>query len=214
MGLEATCQEIATVSWDAAHKINWLKDRIIIFRGVKWKISGGISFKTERCRDRCCQHKTGKFVDLSWNRYTLEGKVSAEFSQVIPGWGLQVGDNQFGLIGYVNVTLSAEGQLSSYITMECTLRTYGQTCVSLQGSIGLRLGVDAGEVKGAFGIKAYLEGGFDPGGKLCYTTHGWSGQLCIGGHITAIGEVRIVWVSVGTSYEIWAGKVCLGNKEL
>jgi RHS repeat-associated protein len=214
LGLEAQCQEITTVSWDAAQKIKWLKDRVVIFKGVKWNISGGISFKTEQCKDRCCQHKTGTFVDLSWKQFTLEGKVSASFSNVVPGWGLQVGDNQFGLIGFVELSLAAEGKLSSYITQDCSLATYGQACVGLGGTIGLRLGVDAGDIKGSFGVKAYLEGGLSPGGKLCYTTHGWSGQLCIGGSIKAVGEVRIIWISAGTSYDIWADKVCVGNENL
>ena len=144
----------------------------------------------------------------------MEGKVEASFSQVIPGWGLQIGDNQLGLIGFVQISLSAEGKLTSYMTKDCSLKPYGQACVGLGGTLGLRLGADAGQINSSFGIKAYLEGGFDTGGKLCYTSRGWSGQICIGGHIKAVGEVRIIWVSVGSSYDVWADKICMGNNDL
>lgn len=207
------CTEIATVSYDVGQKVKALFNKTVVLRGLNFGISGDVKLKTDQCKTKCCDKNTGEEKQLSWKQFTLSGNVTFSYSKAIPGYSIPAPDYlKAGLMAYIQVTVSASGTWGQQPTADCKLTFFGSGCMSLSGSVGLRFGLDLGEQGSTLGIKAYLEGGIDPSGKICINNDGLTGNFCLGGHVSFVAEVRLWWVSVGTTVDILSGKWCVGNE--
>ncbi len=207
------CSEIATVSYDVGQKVRALFNKTVVLRGLNFSIAGDVKLKTDRCKKKCCNKNTGEEKQLIWKQFTLSGNVTFGYSKTIPGYSVPAPDYlKVGLMAYIQVTVSASGTWGKRPTADCKLSFFGQGCLSLSGSVGLRFGLDLGEQGSTLGIKAYLEGGIDPSGKICLNNDGVTGNFCLGGHVSFVAEVRLWWVSVGTTVDILSGKWCIGNE--
>lgn len=215
-GFEAKPTESCSVSGSIEFDLGQLAKvtRVVRAFGADFNVGGGISVKASACEAKCCKKQ------ITYLKWELEANLKMSFEGVIPGLGVSVpAVGKFGLIGSVEFGIKGSGTLSQTFDKDCNVTCASKVCVGVYGQVSLMLGVKAAEagddpqVNDPFGAQVGVKGSMGASGMVCYGCSGWEFQACVQGGFELIAQVKVFWVTVGGSAEIWSGQTCTSNLE-
>jgi RHS repeat-associated protein len=215
-----SCKFTSTFELDLEGPVQKLFGEVVKAFGLKWDIGGSIALKAESCSEKCCPPGGSEYIDVYYDKWSLEADLNMSFGGPIPYLSFTVPIvGTFGVHGELAFGVTGNGTLSEKINEnDCSVSCDDKLCLSPYGSLNLFVGAklaqqddddkDFKDIDDPFGGKVGFDFEGSISGEVCYGCDGWSWDACISGSLELSAEIEIVWISWGWGLEIWSGEVC------